>query len=358
MMAPHPMIERRLTRLGLPRLRVSAGSSTARVIRRRESLIDQLIDDGQVAVLRAIIDESLTVAMLDDYAREHPLTGAGLVVLVRGQTTIGVAFADALKRMGQGKTRTRYGVSLAQIRAEYGDAVKVRDLATLDWPRLLDTRKSAADANHVRRTMSKFLSVWYGKQHPARYAVLAAFPPMKAERGRVPELTPERFARIITAARADIRPGLVLLALTGLRVSEYLALTPAHLRSETHRIVVPGTKTDASAATVAVAPEFWPVIVAAVPSRVQYRRFWHLWSEALRACKLTDLRIHDLRHAHGQWAMDAGAVESKVQRSLRHTSAAMTRRYTMTNDTRSVSALLTTAIGPALAAIAAESDAQ
>jgi integrase len=351
MMTPHPMIERRLVRLGLGRLRVSAGTSNARVIRRRESLIDSLIDDGQVAVLRALIAEDITLAMLDDYAREHPLTGAGLAVLVRGQTTIGVAFADALKRMGHGATQTRYGVSLAQIEAEYGPAVKVRDLATLDWSRVIGSRKSAADANHVRRTLSRFLSVWYGKNHPQRHAVLAALPPMQTERGRVPELTPATFARIVAAARADVRPAFVTLALTGLRVAEYLALTPDHLRHDSHRIAVPGTKTAASAATVAVDPAFWPIIRAAVPCPVKYRRLWHLWSEALTACGLTDLRIHDLRHAHGQWAVDAGAPEAKVQRSLRHTSGAMTRRYTVSNDTRSVSTLLADAIAPAIKAV-------
>jgi integrase len=348
------MIERRLQRLGLPRLRVSAGSSTPRVIRRRESLIDQLIDDGQVAVLRALIEESITLAMLDDYAREHPLTGAGLAVLVRGQTTLGAAFTEALDKMGTGATNARYALSLDAVTATYGAGTLVRDLPALDWPRLLLTRKSAADAHHIRRAVSRFLSVWYGKQHPARHAVLAGFPPLPVERGRVPELTPEMFAQVVAAARADVRPAFVTLALTGLRVSEYLALTPDHLRHDSHRIAVPGTKTAASAALVSVAPAFWPIIRAAVPCPVRYRRLWHLWSEALTVCGFTGLRIHDLRHAHGQWAVDAGAAESKVQRSLRHTSGAMTRRYTLSHDTRDVSTALAAAVAPALLTITTE----
>jgi integrase len=351
MMTPHPMIERRLTRLGVGRLRVSAGSSTPRVIRRRESLIDQLIDDGQVSVLRALIDESISIAMLDDYAREHPLTGAGLAVLVRGQTTLAVAFADALRKMGTGATNARYSLSLDAVTATYGPDTLVRDLPTLDWSKLLLTRKSAADAHHIRRAVSRFLSVWYGKQHPARFAVLAMFPPLPVERGRVPELTPQMFAQIVGAARLDIRPALVTLALTGLRVGEYLALRPEHLRENTHRIAVPGTKTAASAATVSVDPQWWPVVKAAVPCPVQYRRLWQLWTDAVTVCGFTGLRIHDLRHAHGQWAVDAGASEAGVQRSLRHTSGAMTRRYTMSNDTRAVSAALSAAVAPALAAI-------
>jgi integrase len=40
------------------------------------------------------------------------------------------------------------------------------------------------------------------------------------------------------------------------------------------------------------------------------------------------VRIHDLRHCFGQWSVDAGVPESKVQSALRHKTAAMTRKYT------------------------------
>jgi len=46
----------------------------------------------------------------------------------------------------------------------------------------------------------------------------------------------------------------------------------------------------------------------------------------------TDLRLHDLRHCFGQWLADAGVQEARIQTGLRHTTAAMTRRYTMQRD--------------------------
>ena len=44
------------------------------------------------------------------------------------------------------------------------------------------------------------------------------------------------------------------------------------------------------------------------------------------------LRLHDLRHAHGQWPVNAGVPEAAVQASLSHTNGAMTARYTAQLD--------------------------
>jgi integrase len=40
------------------------------------------------------------------------------------------------------------------------------------------------------------------------------------------------------------------------------------------------------------------------------------------------LRLYDLRHAHAQWVSEAGVSEAAIGVSLRHKTAAMTRRYT------------------------------
>jgi integrase len=64
-----------------------------------------------------------------------------------------------------------------------------------------------------------------------------------------------------------------------------------------------------------------------------------MWLEATRAAGFS-VTIHDLRHVHGQWAINAGVPESKVQSSLRHKSASMTRDYVMQRDTGDVSRVL------------------
>ena len=45
-----------------------------------------------------------------------------------------------------------------------------------------------------------------------------------------------------------------------------------------------------------------------------------------------DVRIHDLRHCYGQWLADARVPEARIQVGMRHTTAAMTRRYTKQRD--------------------------
>jgi hypothetical protein len=52
---------------------------------------------------------------------------------------------------------------------------------------------------------------------------------------------------------------------------------------------------------------------------------------------LRGLRLHDLRHALGQWAHDAGVPLSRIKEMLRHTTLAMTERYARTSATRQVS---------------------
>jgi integrase len=104
---------------------------------------------------------------------------------------------------------------------------------------------------------------------------------------------------------------------------------------------VPGTKTAASAATVRVDPELWPWVKAAVPSPLAYKWLRLYWKRALKAVKAdVTLRLHDLRHAHGQWAVNAGVPEAAVQASLRHTNRAMTARYTAQRDRGTVASAL------------------
>jgi integrase len=150
--------------------------------------------------------------------------------------------------------------------------------------------------------------------------------PTLDEQSRVPDLTPDVFWRVMHALPDYLRPPYVTIAATGLRVGEYLALTRDHLMPATCSIRVPGTKTAGSADTVRVDER-------AVPSPVRYKWLRLHWKRALASAKAeTGLRLHDLRHCTGQWLVDAGRPEASVQRTLRHETASMTRRYTMQKD--------------------------
>lgn len=334
---------RRLERLGLPRLALSLHTTQPRVAARREALLDQLIDQGQLDVVRALAAGTLSIVTVEAHAREHGLGGAGLSAQLVLAEPLWEALKGTLPAMGRADaTRLRYAVTVAQLRQRLPktEGLTVRDLLRVDWERLRAAWPgSAADWMHVRRLLSRFLSLRLGsKLHPVRAEVLARIP-TAPEVERVPELTPDVFHAVVDAARADLRPALWTLVLTGMRVGEYLRCTRADLRPALHAVAVPGTKTTGAAALVRVAPELWGWIDQGIPAPLRYKALRLAWKAALRAAGADEgLRLHDLRHAHGQWAVEAGVPEALVQVSLRHAQASTTRRYTKQHGRAAVAA--------------------
>lgn len=79
--------------------------------------------------------------------------------------------------------------------------------------------------------------------------------------------------------------------------------------------------------------ELWQWIVAAVPAPVAYNWLRKYWKRALKAAGAdTTLRLHDLRHLTAQLLVNAGRSEASVQTTMRHSTAAMTRRYARQKD--------------------------
>lgn len=361
-MTQHPRIRRRLESLGIAkRLDISADSHTRKVVRRREAHIDALIDDGQVRVIQALLDGVITIAMIDDFAREGSLAGSGLVQLIRGQATLRAAVDALWPKETAAATALRYRLSFDQILQSVPEARResllVRELEALDWPAIIAARTSASDAHHVRRAVSRFCTLWYdGKHKDARHAVLKRFPPLPPLRPRTPDLSPAMFVRILQKVREDLRAPLALLAITGMRWGEYWGLRPSHLRHDVHQIHIPGEKTDGSYRTVQVHPLFWPIICAAVPAPLAYRRFWEQWALALGKLHWRGrFRIHDLRHCHAQWAIQGGAHAMQVQRSLGHATAGQTIEYATAAETLSVSTALVPAFATAMALLSTPS---
>jgi len=149
----------------------------------------------------------------------------------------------------------------------------------------------------------------------------------------VPDISLALFQNIVANTPEFVRPAFITLAETGLRVGEYLRLADSDLLPHTCAVRVPGSKTAASSATIRVDAQLWPWVSAAVPAPLGYRWLRIYWKRALGAAGAdTTLRLHDLRHCYGQWLTDARRPEASVQKSLRHSSAAMTRRYAMQTD--------------------------
>jgi integrase len=295
------------------------------------------------------------------------------------------AFAEAWRRhpKREGATVRRYRVSatklerlgllpvLPEFEARYPGGLApqtVRDLERLDWDAIAASwQGSPSDWMAFYRMLSHFLTRHFGgrrvgKAHPWRARVLDLLP-RKAERRRVPAISPAVFARLVARTPDYAQPCYHALLITGFRVrSEYLALGREHLRPQVFEVEVPGTKTAGSAAVVPVDPACWPMLERAVPSPLAYGQIRKHW---MRACleeglatKAPDVAhpgrlryqgptLHDIRHLTGQFMTNAGVPESMVQVYLRHTDAATTRRYTVQALRTEAAAAMARVIGAA-----------
>ena len=336
---------------GVGRIAVSSGCQTRAEFDKRDAMLSRLYDKGMYDLLLALKQGKTTIADLYDAhlhdrlkALQQDLAGDGHI-LRRPLWPAVDAWVPASAKAAT--TRRRYDVSLGALRRSgvLAETATVADLGTVDWVALeMRWERSAADWNNLRRSVSAFLSATLdtddlpGVHHPFRIRLFGKRNkkfrfPIRKEIERVPDISLPLFQAIVAKAPEFIRPAFITLAATGLRVGEYLRLKDTDLLPHTCALRVPGSKTAASSATIRVDAQLWPWVNAAIPAPVGYRWLRIYWKRALKAAGAdTTLRLHDLRHCTGQWLTDAGRPEASVQKSLRHASASMTRRYAMQTD--------------------------
>lgn len=328
---------RDFSRIGVGRITRSSRTSNPKEFQHRDGILTKLSESGQIEVLRAFRDGRLTIEQLVDADREQRLKSSDLLGLLTIQQALWQSISDNLPKMGiSAGTRKRYQVSFDALRrksaASLSDRAIVADLERVNWG---DLRKgwgrSSADWNHLRRAVSAYLSLLLGdKYHPFRRSVVKRIP-LATEIARVPDVTPDVFWNILEHVPEVYKPCYLTIVATGMRVGEYLGCTRFNLKPATFSISAAGTKTTASAEDVAVHPKFWPSVEAAIPSPLGYKALRRHWVAACRAAGVS-VRLHDLRHCFGQWGVDRGVPEAKVQQALRHKTASMTRRYTKTKQ--------------------------
>lgn len=342
-------IRRRLGYLGLGYLQVESYATTKREHQRCEAVIDKLIENKQRDVLRALIDGRVTLAELVDLDRKNDLTGASVLASVALHRPLWSEWERLEPQMAANvRTQKRYGVTRRQLqrlaKAWLPTDATVSALMTVEWSRLHATWPgSGSDWNHVRRGVSRFLSVLFADKHAAfRLKVVAAIPIAK-EVERVPDLSVEAFWSILEHAREDVRPAFATLLMTGMRVGEYLACDESAKRSRTCTVAVPGGKTGAR--VVAIEETLWPWIEQGIPAPLAYKALRLQWIAACEKAKVAGVTLHDLRHAHAQWATDAGAQLVQVKAMLGHQSLAMSARYSRTKDQKAAASALARAIG-------------
>lgn len=318
---------------GVGRLRIKSGARTLREHHRRVALIRKLRDQGRLDLLRSFHARDITVLELLDADRRDQLphlvadvfTGRPLWPTV-DKVLDGLRKAPATVATYRKSWKALREYEVAKGRRLLPAEARVKDLTAIDWGALeAEWGRSPANWNHLRRAVSRFLTTLLGSRwHPFRSEVLRDFP-TRDEVPRTPELSVEDFRRVLRKLEAPVRPVIMTLAMTGMRLGEYQRLKPEHLGQ--HVIRVPGTKTSAAARTLPVDPALWPWVLAAVPCPVTHWMIRSRWTAALKAAKVEYVRIHDLRHCTAQWLHDAGRPLASLMETLGHKSIAMTQRY-------------------------------
>jgi integrase len=320
------------------RLAIATCATTRKAYTQAEACVLRLAERGRLDVLLAL--KAGQVRMPQVLSADRAGTLDALMAGLRPRPEDAPLWATVEAWLGpvaeQSATAVRYRTSFRQLeRAAVLKAdARVSDLAAVDWTGLAQRwMRSPSDWNHLRRAVSRFLSVQYGdKYDPRRRAVVEKIP-KRAERERVPDLDVSTFWRVVEAAPEHLRASYVCLVALGLRVGEYLRMRPEHLHPITKTVSVPGSKTAASAAVLCVDPDLWPWVTQAVPAPVSYYWLRECWKRALKAVGADEsLRLHDLRHLPAQMLVAAGESEASVQTFMRHKTASMTRRYARQRD--------------------------
>ena len=105
-------------------------------------------------------------------------------------------------------------------------------------------------------------------------------------------------------------------------------------------------KTDDSLAPLSVHASLWNLLMEAIPAPLQHSGIMKVWRVACESLGIYGVRLHDLRHCHGQWLIDAGVSEHDVMRSLRHKTVGMTRRYTRRKESKNVAVAIAGVLMP------------
>lgn len=351
---------------GIGFVQLATRARTQREHERRVVTFDELCDDSQLGVIRALIAGDVTWGEVIEARRQGKLRGAGVLTTIALEKELAAAIDATLSKMGRGAaTRRRYRVTAEQVKRALAKESAlwwpegtapltfcVKHLSGVQWSSLKAhwlLERSAADWNHVRRMLSAFLSKFLGQKHHPFATEVRALIPIEHEEARVPDLTPSLFWLIFDKASEHVRPAFITILLTGARVrTEYLRMTEAHLMPQRCAVRLPGTKTDLSQRVVAIPEEYWPWVESGVPSPLGYKWLRMQWMRACVAAGAgawTDpenengyvgLQMRDLRHALGQWASDANVPLDRIMDTLGHTNPAMTARYTRVSASNQV----------------------
>jgi integrase len=351
---------------GVGRINCSSGTSSKREFARRNAILDELYDAGQLETLRDVKRGDRKAVELRAAARKGKLTGDSLaadLALARPLWDIDKvkgAVSETLDRMKiEVSSRERYYTSFRELQTIAGSVLTARatvaTLARVDWDATWKTWKvSNATKNRARAALSAFLTAFLGDlYHPFRREIMKSITVL--EEPKLPrEITPEEFWTLMESVPDYAVEDFVTLAASGIRVGEYLQCDKSDLYPATRAIHLPGGKSGED--VVYVAEEFWSYVERAIPCDVakrpkvwkgvqrdpRYKRLRNILADASKATGIK-ATIHYTRHLFVQLGVDS-LPEADVQKAVRHKTRSMTEGYA----TRRVKRGVADAVGRAL----------
>lgn len=345
---------------GLPRLKLSTGSSSKKLAEAMQRTLRGLKDAGRLDVLRLLADRKLRLADVhEDYihnpaALQHRTAAAA-------SPTLGplldawlkwlddpASLSPKTRRPYAPKTAQRYRVSWTRLRTllpPERNAV----LADLTKGFLADFRArrrhegaSGATINRDLCAVSAFLT--WCEQERGVGVNRPAIPRERESAGRERWLDASEVGRLESGLPRQWWALFATLTYTGLRVGEAQGLSWTDVRLSEQLITVQDRsrrlKTSASARVVPI-PTPLARLLAEHRTRCpggpadkvfphpfgSYQLAQRVFQRACRKAGLHDVRIHDLRHTFGVHCAQAGIPIVRIQRLLGHSTPVMALRY-------------------------------
>jgi integrase len=315
------------------RINRASGATTAAEHRKRNTFLTWLHDTGRLEILHAIAANRLSIAQAYAAHCAGKLTFAvNDVVLDRGfWEAVKAWLPDAAKAPG---TRDHYARMMRALERTgvLGDNLTVRGLALVDWQALYNRWPTGPVMwNRMRGALSRFLTMAMGDKFDTfRRIVMAKLPRADEGEGHVPDLTPARFWEVLAHVPEPMRPIYVIMVGTGIEPG---VMPTATLAPERQAVVIQGRKKGREGLTaIPLSPQLWDYARSALPCSFTPGYLYRVWKNAAVKAGARELRLYDLRHAFGQWLVNAGVPESVVQVGMRHRTAAMTARYVKQRD--------------------------
>ncbi|PYP00774.1 MAG: hypothetical protein DMD61_02930 [Gemmatimonadetes bacterium] len=345
---------------GLPRLKLSTGSSSRKLAEAMQRTLHGLKDAGRLDVLRLLAEGKLRLADVhEDYVRNPAALQHRLAAVA--SPTLGplldqwfawlddpASLSSRTRRPYAPKTTQRYKVSWARVLAllPRGREATLADMTKgfLADFRAQRRREGAGGATINRDLCAVGALLTWCEQEREIGVHRPALPRERESAGRERWLDASELSQLEAAVPRSWWPLFATLAYTGLRVGEAQGLCWSDIRLSDQVITVHDRgrrlKTSASARVVPIAV---PLARLLAEHRTRYpggpadQVFPHpfgsyqlaqrVFQRACREAGLHDVRIHDLRHTFGVHCAQAGIPIVRIQRLLGHSTPVMALRY-------------------------------